>query len=152
MALEFNDGRPMGEDGEGWKDRDPRQPGPECPAGMSRREIRQAVNDMAADEYMECSWRIITKMMLDAFLHALDMKGDLRLRMAEGVVKETDRRVRERYEDRTTDPMNENAMRRAKIRLSRVMKNLFTESLLSDEFLEPMMKQARRRLRKQKGE
>lgn len=151
MTLEFHDGRPLGEDGEGWKDRDPRQPGPQPEmCGLTRAEVAQAINDMATDEYVECAWRVIVKILLDSFLYAIDMSPELRRNMAASVVEETERRVRERHED--PDQMTEKALRRARNRLARITKNLFTKSIVSEEFLEPMMKQARRRMKKPKGE
>lgn len=153
--MQFNNGRDFGTDGEGWKDRDedprrpdPRQPGPECP--MTQSEVREAIADTALEEFRSVLKNVTGKFIFDCFMFVLDPAPEVRAKICNALFDEAKRIVYAEYENGASDRTTRNAVLDAKKKAYREFGQLVNESLVSDEFLVPMLEQLRKRLKKVK--
>ena len=144
--LDFNNGTPFGEDGEGWKQEEPAAP---REGGLSKREMYGAILDMAKDDYYTCSWRVIVKMLLDLTLYAMDASPELRTHLAGEIAKDVAERIRQKYEEEgPCDAITEKALRAAHRSNDKMLLEVLVENVFDDSFLEPAFRQLRRRLGK----
>jgi hypothetical protein len=149
MTIEFHDGKPFGADGEGWKHEDGGVPG-EC--GMSDRDVYLAIKDTALDDYCDCAWKVLTKMMFDTFMHVIGAAPALRQHIAGEVFRCAAEKVEAKYENGWPDRLTERALNDAREESRKMVTDVIIEGMLAECFLGPVFKQLRKRLGRKKDD